>query len=138
MGSGTFAGQHSITLPTGPNSEPANAIFTAAQRKIEVDVIQVDNHGLGGQSYVLILIVPSLDGLIKGAGVSAEDLKSGEAPVFTDKAQALAKAEEISLHCIHHTHTHGECHAHQGGHGDSHTDTQSDCYFNPGTLGGAG
>ncbi|MEW6517145.1 MAG: FG-GAP-like repeat-containing protein [candidate division FCPU426 bacterium] len=59
FGSGTFGGSQDAFAYTGPAGQPAGADFTAGGLQIaRVNILQIDNQGLGGVTYLPIIVVP--------------------------------------------------------------------------------
>lgn len=55
-GSGRFSGSQEAYMVTGPSGEPAQVVFTASGKPFDVNIVKVDNLGLGGRKYLLLLV----------------------------------------------------------------------------------
>ncbi|MBN1596487.1 T9SS type A sorting domain-containing protein, partial [candidate division FCPU426 bacterium] len=56
-GFGTFQGLTATAVPTGPSGEAAQAIYSSNGQSWTVNVIQIDNSGLGPVRYLYLLVI---------------------------------------------------------------------------------
>jgi hypothetical protein len=92
---------------TGPNAEPAQARFTAASRGFDVDVIKVDNAGLGGCKYLVIVSLPQYKPGHGKCGkcenqLQIEKTAASETYAFDQESAAMAKMQTLEIACKHH------------------------------------
>ncbi|MBN1596380.1 T9SS type A sorting domain-containing protein, partial [candidate division FCPU426 bacterium] len=99
-GSGTFGGATLTCAATGSGGEPAGAAFTAASQNWDLNIIRVDNMGLGGQRFLPIIVIPGkargkLYDKIKGAAATQAGEDALAAYAFKTEAEAKLFGEEI-------------------------------------------
>ncbi|MEW6516789.1 MAG: FG-GAP-like repeat-containing protein [candidate division FCPU426 bacterium] len=90
LGSGTFAGEPETYVLTGANAEPAGAVFSASDERLDLNIIKVDNLGLGGRKYIVIIVLP---GKIKGASAEDGTGLEGQEMVYDNEEEALANGQ---------------------------------------------
>jgi hypothetical protein len=91
-GNGTFGGNSEAFATTGPAGEPASVAFTTSSSVWRVNIIKVDNMGLGGRRYIPIIVLP---GRVCGAAVDAADVKADESENYMTEDEADAAAEAM-------------------------------------------
>ena len=92
-GTGRFNGSVDAYATTGPNGEPASTVFTAGNEVWRVNIIRVDNQGLGGKRYFPIIVVP--EWWVGAATVDVVDEKEFESMNFETDGEAETVGNEL-------------------------------------------
>lgn len=101
MGGGDLGGSNEAIVVTGPAGEPASVVFRSAETsKVDVNLVQVDNLGLGGRRYLLLLVIPHGKQKDHKASASAGPTNAMD---YDTQENALAAAASLldELGCVH-------------------------------------
>lgn len=100
MGEGDLEGSNEKMVVTGPAGEPASVMFNSAETpKVDVNLVQVDNLGLGGRRYLLLLVISHGKHKDHKAGASTN---AENATDFDTLEEAQAAADRLlgELGCV--------------------------------------